>query len=172
MNWKVRHGKTTGEVTELDQVALPTRNLVELRESFDLDEIEHVATGDGANDQMIEAAAVSASPCSRSSSGRGRRGKDRLRRSVRCCTRRAIGARSRRDKLSSSPRTGTRNHRCWWLSSRRNGFPQTLPRRMGPLGSRGRRCSCGSGPTARSARRSAVRRRHWRPIAPTPCRPS
>ena len=57
---KVRDGKLTGEVTEpILGRAAKLATLVELRESFDLDEIDTLVTGDGANDLgMIEAAGL------------------------------------------------------------------------------------------------------------------
>jgi phosphoserine phosphatase len=53
-------GKLTGEVTEpILGRATKLATLVELRESFDLDEIDTLVTGDGANDLgMIEAAGL------------------------------------------------------------------------------------------------------------------
>jgi phosphoserine phosphatase len=56
----IRDGKLTGEVREpiLDRAA-KLATLIELRESFDLDEIDTLVTGDGANDlSMIEAAGL------------------------------------------------------------------------------------------------------------------
>src|ERR1700710_1935212 len=48
---KVRDGKLTGEVTEpIVGRAAKLATLAELRESFDLDEIDTLVTGDGAND--------------------------------------------------------------------------------------------------------------------------
>ena len=57
---KVRDGKLTGEVTEpILGRATKLATLVELREAFDLDEIDTLVTGDGANDLgMIEAAGL------------------------------------------------------------------------------------------------------------------
>ena len=57
---KVRDGKLTGEVTEpILGRAAKLATLIELRESFDLDEIDTLVTGDGANDLgMIEAAGL------------------------------------------------------------------------------------------------------------------
>jgi phosphoserine phosphatase len=57
---KVHDGKLTGEVTEpIVGRAAKLATLVELRESFDLDEIDTLVTGDGANDLgMIEAAGL------------------------------------------------------------------------------------------------------------------
>ncbi len=57
---KVRDGKLTGEVTEpILGRATKLATLIELRESFDLDEIDTLVTGDGANDLgMIEAAGL------------------------------------------------------------------------------------------------------------------
>jgi phosphoserine phosphatase len=57
---KVRDGKLTGEVTEpIVGRAAKLATLVELRESFDHDEIDTLVTGDGANDLgMIEAAGL------------------------------------------------------------------------------------------------------------------
>jgi phosphoserine phosphatase len=57
---KVRDGKLTGEVTEpILGRAAKLATLVELRESFDLDEIDTLVAGDGANDiGMIEAAGL------------------------------------------------------------------------------------------------------------------
>lgn len=57
---KVRDGKLTGEVTEpILGRAAKLATLVELRESFDLDEIDTLVTGDGANDLgMIDAAGL------------------------------------------------------------------------------------------------------------------
>ncbi len=57
---KVRDGKLTGEVTEpILGRATKLATLLELRESFDLDEIDTLVTGDGANDLgMIEAAGL------------------------------------------------------------------------------------------------------------------
>src|SRR3954468_1923712 len=57
---KVRDGKLTGEVTEpIVGRAAKLATLIELRESFDLDEIDTLVTGDGANDLgMIEAAGL------------------------------------------------------------------------------------------------------------------
>ena len=56
----VRDGKFTGEVTEpILGRAAKLATLIELRESFDLDEIDTLVTGDGANDLgMIEAAGL------------------------------------------------------------------------------------------------------------------
>ena len=56
----VRDGKLTGEVTEpILGRATKLATLVELREAFDLDEIDTLVTGDGANDLgMIEAAGL------------------------------------------------------------------------------------------------------------------
>src|ERR1700716_536449 len=57
---KVSDGKLTGEVTEpILGRATKLATLIELTESFDLDEIDTLVTGDGANDLgMIEAAGV------------------------------------------------------------------------------------------------------------------
>src|SRR6476619_3311524 len=57
---KVRDGKFTGEVTEpILGRAAKLATLIELRESFDLDDIDTLVTGDGANDLgMIEAAGL------------------------------------------------------------------------------------------------------------------
>ncbi len=57
---KVRDGKLTGEVAEpILGRATKLATLIELRESFDLDEIDTLVTGDGANDLgMIEAAGL------------------------------------------------------------------------------------------------------------------
>ena len=57
---KVHDGKLTGEVTEpILGRAAKLATLIELRESFDLDEIDTLVTGDGANDLgMIEAAGL------------------------------------------------------------------------------------------------------------------
>src|SRR6476620_1091928 len=57
---KVRDGKFTGEVAEpILGRAAKLATLIELRESFDLDEIDTLVTGDGANDLgMIEAAGL------------------------------------------------------------------------------------------------------------------
>jgi phosphoserine phosphatase len=57
---KVHDGKLTGEVTEpILGRATKLATLIELRESFDLDEIDTLVTGDGANDLgMIEAAGL------------------------------------------------------------------------------------------------------------------
>src|SRR5215216_5619225 len=56
----VRDGKFTGEVKEpILGRATKLATLIELRESFDLDEIDTLVTGDGANDLgMIEAAGL------------------------------------------------------------------------------------------------------------------
>ena len=56
----VRDGKLTGEVREpILGRAAKLATLIELRESFDLDEIDTMVTGDGANDLgMIEAAGL------------------------------------------------------------------------------------------------------------------
>jgi phosphoserine phosphatase len=56
----VRDGKLTGEVREpIVGRAAKLATLIELRESFDLDEIDTMVTGDGANDLgMIEAAGL------------------------------------------------------------------------------------------------------------------
>jgi len=56
----VRDGKFTGEVAEpILGRAAKLATLIELRESFDLDEIDTLVTGDGANDLgMIEAAGL------------------------------------------------------------------------------------------------------------------
>ena len=56
----VRDGKFTGEVTEpILGRATKLATLIELRESFDLDEIDTLVTGDGANDLgMIQAAGL------------------------------------------------------------------------------------------------------------------
>ena len=57
---KIRDGKLTGEVTEpILGRAAKLATLIELRESFDLDDIDTLVTGDGANDLgMIEAAGL------------------------------------------------------------------------------------------------------------------
>jgi phosphoserine phosphatase len=57
---KVSDGKLTGEVTEpILGRATKLATLIELTESFDLDEIDTLVTGDGANDLgMIEAAGL------------------------------------------------------------------------------------------------------------------
>jgi phosphoserine phosphatase len=57
---KIRDGKFTGEVTEpILGRAAKLATLIELRESFDLDEIDTLVAGDGANDLgMIEAAGL------------------------------------------------------------------------------------------------------------------
>ena len=57
---KVRDGKLTGEVTEpILGRAAKLATLIELRESFDLDAIDTLVVGDGANDLgMIEAAGL------------------------------------------------------------------------------------------------------------------
>jgi phosphoserine phosphatase len=57
---RVRDGKFTGEVAEpILGRAAKLATLIELRESFDLDEIDTLVTGDGANDLgMIEAAGM------------------------------------------------------------------------------------------------------------------
>jgi len=57
---KVKDGKLTGEVREpILGRAAKLATLIELRESFDLDEIDTLVTGDGANDLgMIEAAGL------------------------------------------------------------------------------------------------------------------
>jgi phosphoserine phosphatase len=57
---KVRDGKFTGEVTEpILGRAAKLATLVQLRESFDLDEIDTLVVGDGANDLgMIQAAGL------------------------------------------------------------------------------------------------------------------
>jgi phosphoserine phosphatase len=57
---RVREGKFTGEVAEpILGRAAKLATLIELRESFDLDEIDTLVTGDGANDLgMIEAAGL------------------------------------------------------------------------------------------------------------------
>lgn len=57
---KVRDGKLTGEVTEpILGRATKLATLIELTESFDLDDIDTLVTGDGANDLgMIEAAGL------------------------------------------------------------------------------------------------------------------
>jgi phosphoserine phosphatase len=57
---KVRDGKLTGEVTEpILGRAAKLATLLELREAFDLDEIDTMVAGDGANDLgMIEAAGL------------------------------------------------------------------------------------------------------------------
>ncbi len=56
----VRDGKFTGEVTEpILGRAAKLATLIELRESFDLDDIDTLVTGDGANDLgMIQAAGL------------------------------------------------------------------------------------------------------------------
>jgi phosphoserine phosphatase len=56
----VRDGKFTGEVAEpILGRAIKLATLIELRESFDLDEIDTLVTGDGANDLgMIQAAGL------------------------------------------------------------------------------------------------------------------
>ena len=56
----VRDGKFTGEVTEpILGRAAKLATLIELRESFDLDDIDTLVTGDGANDLgMIENAGL------------------------------------------------------------------------------------------------------------------
>src|SRR3954447_12977724 len=57
---KIRDGKLTGEVLEpIVGRAAKLATLLELRESFDLDEIDTLAVGDGANDlDMIQAAGL------------------------------------------------------------------------------------------------------------------
>src|SRR5438132_6423088 len=57
---RVRDGKFTGEVAEpILGRAAKLATLIELRESFDLDEIDTLVTGDGANDLgMIQAAGL------------------------------------------------------------------------------------------------------------------
>jgi phosphoserine phosphatase len=57
---KLRDGKLTGEVTEpILGRAAKLATLIELRDSFDLDAIDTLVTGDGANDLgMIEAAGL------------------------------------------------------------------------------------------------------------------
>src|SRR5947207_516044 len=57
---RVRDGKFTGEVAEpILGRAIKLATLIELRESFDLDEIDTLVTGDGANDLgMIQAAGL------------------------------------------------------------------------------------------------------------------
>jgi phosphoserine phosphatase len=57
---KVHDGKFTGEVAEpILGRAAKLATLIELRESFDLDEIDTLVTGDGANDLgMIQAAGL------------------------------------------------------------------------------------------------------------------
>ena len=57
---QVRDGKLTGEVVEpIVGRAAKLATLIELRETFDLDEIDTLVTGDGANDLgMIEAAGL------------------------------------------------------------------------------------------------------------------
>ncbi len=57
---KLRNGKLTGEVTEpILGRAAKLATLIELRDSFDLDAIDTLVTGDGANDLgMIEAAGL------------------------------------------------------------------------------------------------------------------
>jgi phosphoserine phosphatase len=57
---KVEDGKLTGEVTEpILGRAAKLATLVELRESFDLDNLDTLVVGDGANDLgMIEAAGL------------------------------------------------------------------------------------------------------------------
>ena len=57
---RVRDGKFTGEVAEpILGRAAKLATLIELRESFDLDEIDTLVTGDGANDiAMIQAAGL------------------------------------------------------------------------------------------------------------------
>src|SRR3954452_3689443 len=57
---KVRDGKFTGEVTEpILGRASKLATLIELREAFDLDTVDTLVTGDGANDLgMIEAAGL------------------------------------------------------------------------------------------------------------------
>ncbi|MBA4100552.1 MAG: phosphoserine phosphatase SerB [Rhodospirillum sp.] len=57
---KVEDGRLTGEVREpILGRAAKLATLIELRESFDLDEIDTMVTGDGANDLgMIEAAGI------------------------------------------------------------------------------------------------------------------
>ena len=113
---------------------------------------------------------------SRQARGRGRRRRaDRLRRShARCSMRRAIGATSLwRGRLStSSPaNAGTHNPRRW-LRAVVERISQTTAAAYGSLLKAGDDGSRNS-PTARSAPRSAVRRRRWRPAAgPTSCRPS
>ena len=56
----VRDGKLTGEVKEpILGRAAKLATLLELRESFDLDDIDTLAVGDGANDlDMIQAAGL------------------------------------------------------------------------------------------------------------------
>jgi phosphoserine phosphatase len=56
----VRDGKLTGEVKEpILGRAAKLATLIELRESFDLDDIDTLAVGDGANDlDMIQAAGL------------------------------------------------------------------------------------------------------------------
>ena len=55
----VRDGKFTGESPSDSGRAAKLATLIDLRESFDLDEIDTLVTGDGANDLgMIEAAGL------------------------------------------------------------------------------------------------------------------
>ena len=76
---KVLDGKLTGEVTEpILGRATKLATLIELTESFDLDEIDTLVTGDGANDLgMIEAAGLRRRVSRQAGGGRGRRGADR-----------------------------------------------------------------------------------------------
>ena len=78
----VRDGKFTGEVAEpILGRAAKLATLIELRKSFDLDEIDTLVTGDGANDLGMIEAAGTRRRLSRQARGRRRRRRaDRLRR--------------------------------------------------------------------------------------------
>jgi hypothetical protein len=102
----VEDGKLTGEVAEpIPGPRAKLATLTELRESFDLDNIDTLVVGDGANDLGMIEAPASASPTTPS-----RRWPPRRRRgsitaiSPHCSTRRGIGGRSLwGDRASSTP---------------------------------------------------------------------
>ncbi len=97
---KIEDGKLTGEVREpILGRAAKLATLIELRESFDLDNLETLVVGDGANDLgMIENAglgvAYHAKPAvAAAAARRGGRGKDRSRRSHRVALCAGVSAR-------------------------------------------------------------------------------
>ena len=166
----VADGKLTGEVAEpILGRAAKLATLIELREAFDLDDIDTLAVGDGANDLgMIEAAglgvayhakpAVAAAAAARIDHG---------------------------DLTALLYAQGYRRDEFVEASTVDRPAPGTISRRAGSRDSvhdaaaSGPACAGTTSahgsirPTARSAPRTAIRRRRWRPAAaPTSCRPS
>ena len=92
---KVQDGKFTGEVTEpILGRAAKLATLIELRNSFDLDDIDTLVTGDGANDLGMIEAAGPRRRLPRQARGRGRRRRaDRLRRPHRAVVCAGVSAR-------------------------------------------------------------------------------